>query len=290
MKLTICAYLVAVIVCCSFQCRDSSSLGPFVTDGPVVNALKNGVIDEASGLADSYSHPGHVWVHEDSQRPPELYLINHNGTIAKKVFIAGVTNRDWEEMAVANGPEAGKKYVYIGETGDNDQVYGDYFVYRFAEPSSSTDTVFQVDKIQFKYPDGSHDCEAFFVEAATRDIYLVTKRDAFSKVYRLSYPQSSTAMNTAVFVTDLTYSGVVAAAYEADRKELLVKRYSTIYYHKQSSGQSIADLLRMSFLNIPYQQEPQGEAVCFANDGTGIFTISEKAFAPTVNLNFYRRK
>jgi hypothetical protein len=36
--------------------------------------------------------------------------------------------------------------------------------------------------------------------------------------------------------------------------------------------------------------EPQGEAVSFALDGSGFFTVSEKGFANSVNINFYNRK
>ncbi|HYF31463.1 MAG TPA: hypothetical protein VD993_10125 [Chitinophagaceae bacterium] len=265
-------------------------MNPFTESGPEPFPVKSGKVDEASGMADSYSNPGYLWVHEDSGRPTDLHLLSHDGTVANKISIQGVTNRDWEEMAISNGPEAGKKYVYIGETGDNSQAYPQYFIYRFAEPAPGTDTVHQVDKLQFRYPDGPHDSEAFFVDPTSKDIYLITKRDAYSKVYRLAYPQSTTAINTAVFVTDLPYSGVVAAAYFEDRQELLIKTYHDIYYYKRGASQSVADLLKMSYLPVPHTVEPQGEALCFANDGSGFFTLSEKAFAAAVNLNFYRRK
>jgi hypothetical protein len=256
---------------------------------PVAYPVSPGIIDEASGLADSHANPGFLWVLEDSQNPTELRLLDHNGQHGKKIVIKNVTNRDWEELVIADGPVAGKKFVYIGETGDNSQVYNEYIIYRFEEPSAALDTVFTVDKLRFKYPDGAHDAEAFFVEPASRDIYIITKRDAKSKVYRLPYPQSTSSLGTAVFETDLPYSGVVGAAFNLSRHELLIKTYDNIYYYPHS-GQTIANMLQQPYTTLGYVKEPQGEALCFTNDQRGFFTLSEKAFAASVNLNYYKRK
>jgi len=227
---------------------------------------------------------------EDSNQPTQLYLVSHTGNVAKKIFIKNITNRDWEEVALSNGPVAGQKFLYIAETGDNNQVYTDYYFYRFAEPALNTDTVYQFDKIQFRYPDGPHDSEAFFVEPASKDIYVITKRDIPSKVYRLAYPQSTSGINTAEYVANFPYNGIVAASYSETKNELLIKTYGNIYYYKHHDGQSIAEVIKQNFIALPYIPEGQGEAVCFANDNSGFFTLSEKGFAASVNLNFYKRK
>ena len=271
-----------------FACHKNA---PVVTlpfqEVPSLSPVTAGVIDEASGIADSHINAGFLWVIQDSQQPTALYLLNHNGQHGKKIFIKNVTNRDWEDLAIADGPVAGKKYLYIGETGDNTSVYTDYSIYRMEEPSAAMDTISQVDKINFIYPDGPHDAEAIFIDPSSKDIYIITKRDAQSKVYRLVYPQSVSARNTALYVMDLPYTGVVAAALSS-QKELLIKTYSNIYYYKQSSA--ITDLLKSTYTTLTYQPEPQGEAVTFSDDNTGFFTLSEKAFAPSVSLNFYKRK
>jgi hypothetical protein len=272
------------------SCNKSSSPSQPFEQTPVLYPVQAGVIDEASGIADSYRNPGSLWGIQDSDRPTELYLLGHNGQHGKKIFLKNVTNRDWEELAVSEGPDAGKKYIYIGETGDNNRVFNSYSFYRFEEPSSGVDTISQIDKINFQYPDGPHDAEAFFVEPVTKDIYIITKRDANSKVYRLPYPHSTAGNNTAQLVYELPYTGVVAAAYSFASKELLIKTYTSIYYYRLDASQSIADVLKTSYTTLTYQMEPQGEAVCFSNNNTGFFTLSEKATAMVVNLQFYKRK
>lgn len=251
--------------------------------------LPAGVLDEASGLAASVANPGLLWVNEDSQRPTAIHLIQQNGEYRKKIFIKNVTNRDWEEMALADGPTAGKKYIYIAETGDNDQTYSEYAFYRFEEPLASVDTVFQSDLIRFKYSDGSHDAEAFFVDPATKDIYIITKREAKSRVYKLPYPQSAASINSATFITELQYNMVTAASYSG-QGELLIKNYGDIYYYKRGAGQSIAHMLNAGIIKLKYNPEPQGEAMSFAADDSGFFTLSEKAFARSVGIVYYHRK
>lgn len=281
------------VSCCilsfSFRCEKGVAEPPdFFDNGSEQHAVAAGIIDEASGLADSHANPGFLWVNEDSQRPTAIHLLEHNGQYRKKVFIKNVTNRDWEEIALADGPTAGKKYLYIAETGDNDHVYAEYIFYRFEEPSASADTVFQSDVIRFKYADGSHDSEAFFVDPATKDIYMITKREAKSRVYKIAYPQSTSGLNTASFVVELPYNMVTAASYSS-QNELIIKNYSEVYYYKRGVGQSIADMLYPGIIKLKYAPEPQGEAVAFAADNSGYFTLSEKSFAPGVSLVFHKR-
>jgi hypothetical protein len=128
-----------------------------------------------------------------------------------------------------------------------------------------------------------------FVDYGTKDIYIITKRDAKSKIYCLFYPQSVTGTSTAVYVGELPFTGVVAASLYATTQELLIKTYTNIYYFKPENGQSIPALLQRPYISIKYQQEPQGEAICFSNNNTGFFTLSEKVGPLTVNLSFYGR-
>jgi hypothetical protein len=144
-------------------------------DTPVSVPIKSGIIDEASGIADSRANPGFLWVEQDSGNSPELALLAYNGTVAKKIYIKGVENRDWEDLALAKGPDASAYYIYLGDIGDNFQQYSNYFIYRFKEPASFADTISIYDKITFKYPDGANNAEAILVNSDTKDIYVIRK-------------------------------------------------------------------------------------------------------------------
>ncbi|MBC8111378.1 MAG: hypothetical protein H7Y04_09995, partial [Verrucomicrobia bacterium] len=71
---------------------------------------------------------------------------------------------------------------------------------------------------------------------------------------------------------------------------ILLKDYGTIYYWKKSGNESFAETLQKKPQMLPYRPEPQGEAICWAADGSGYFTISEKARNIEPVVYFYRRK
>lgn len=276
-----------------FTCRKSPSQSePVFTyeDTPQAFTITGASIKEASGIADSKSIPGHLWIQEDGGNASNLYILKHDGTVVDSVQMEGIVNRDWEEIVLGKGPDAQLNYLYLGETGDNNLVYAEYSIYRFVEPVAGVKKVADFDVIRIAYTDGSHDVEAFIVDDATKDIYLITKRDQPSRVYKIAYPQSTTDVNEAVFVSDLPYTGVVAATLSPDGKQMIIKTYTTLNYYVRQSSQQITDLFRMTPKTLAYKLEPQGEAVCFAIDGSGFFTLSEEAMGVIPELNFYKRK
>ena len=252
---------------------------------PMTNFIK-----EASGIADSKMNPGYLWVEEDSGNPPQLYLLPHNAGAAKKIYLKGATNTDWEDIALANGPDAAKKYLYVGEIGDNDAVHPYSAFYRLEEPLAGQDTVSKFDFIKFTYADGPRDAEAFLVDDSTKDIFIITKRDAQSRIYKLVYPYSLTAMNTASFIGSLSYNGVTSAAISPGGKGIIIKTYPALYYYPRNAGESIGQSLQKSYSILPYQLEPQGEAVGFAADNSGFYTLSEMGAGSAQSLYFYRKK
>jgi hypothetical protein len=253
-------------------------------------AVLSTVIKEASGIADSKVNAGMLWVQEDGGNNTQLYLINRAAQLNKKIFLKNSINRDWEDIAISTGPVAGKNYIYLAEIGDNNAAYSTAFFYRFEEPNQTKDTITAIDKIEFVYSDGARDAEAFLVDAATKDIFIITKRDTKSLVYKLAYPQSTSTINTAILVTTLAYNGVVSAAINISGTEMIIKTYTNLYYYKKAVNIAIDKALQTNYTLLSYQQEPQGEAISFANDNTGFFTLSEQFGSIPQQLYFYNRQ
>jgi hypothetical protein len=272
-------------------CKRSSAHNgaPAFSDTPEGYKLSSPMVVEASGLADSKRNPGYLWVEQDSGNPPDLFLIKHDGTVLKSVHLAGVENRDWEDITLSAGPDPKKQYLYLAETGDNLVVHTDYAIYRLEEPDASVDTVQKVDKIPFFYPDGSHNAEAILVDPDTKDIYIITKTDLRSKIFKLSYPYSTTDMNQAVEVGQLSFNFATSAAISPSGKDIVVKTYDAIYYYPRNKGETILQALAKQPVTLPYVPEPQGEGICFDAADSGYYTISEKGLASSVKLYFYRR-
>jgi hypothetical protein len=267
--------------CFCSKTRDSGG-----TEPPFKKAIAKAItiaIDEASGITYSTTQPGKFWIQEDSGNPPQLYLINNNGELEYKTYVKNATNRDWEDIAIAGNQ------LFIADIGDNNLIYPDYTVYTFTEPASVTDTITTAKAIRFKYPDGAHDAEALLVDPTSKDIFIITKRDNPSKIYKLAYPYDQ-PMNITNAVGTVDYSGVTAAALAPDGKEVIIKTYTNLYYYKRKSNEPLSETINQAYLKIPYTFEPQGEALSFAWDNGGFYTLSEKIMNSPVSFYFYQRK
>ena len=264
---------------------------------PTVAPVAPGQIDEASGMADSRSQPGNLWIEQDSGNPAELALLGYDGKLKGKISVPKFTNNDWEELASGPGPNAGTNYIYIGDIGDNNAQRNICQIYRLPEPANLQTPITQIERINFRYPDGPRDAEAMFVDPQTKDIYIISKRETNPHLYRLAYPQNINELLEAQSFGELPSFGggltnyVTGAAISPDGQEILIRTYTGVFYWKRSKDQSIADALQYGTRRqMPYRQEPQGEAVCFDKDGKGYFTISERASAASVSLYYFARQ
>lgn len=287
MKVSFVLFTLSALFFCN---KKSSSGGANVTTLlfdtlPTVKLVTPASIREASGIAASKSIPNHLWVHEDSGTPTQLFLIGHDGKIVKTVFLKGIVNRDWEDMAIAGSD------IYLADIGNNNNNYPDCTIYQFMEPSATTDTVKVFTSIRFKYEDGAHDAEALLVDPQSKDIFIITKKENPSAIYKIAYPYSTSAVNSATLSGRLAYSGAVGAALSPDGKEIIIKTYTGLNYYTRNAGESIDAALQRTSKTLGYVMEIQGEAVTFAANNSGFFTLSETGpLNFPVNLYFYSRK
>lgn len=252
-------------------------------------------INEASGIVVSRKNLDVLWTHNDSGDSNRIFAFSRQGVHLGVYRISGATNRDWEDIAVGPGPVTGMQYIYIGDIGDNNAAYNLKYIYRAVEPDvSSTQnpidtTLLSVEKITFQYPDGRRDAETLMVDPLTKDIYIVSKREDSVKVYLLDYPQSTTQTITATHMATLNLSFTVGGDIASGGYEILIKTRSEIYYWFRSPGQNLWEAFNSPPLKLPYIEEPQGEAVGWAPDVRGYYTISEEADNIPAHLYFYPR-
>jgi hypothetical protein len=103
---------------------------------PKSSLLPINIANEASGVADSKSMPGNVWIQEDGDNPNLIHQFSHSGKYNGNIQMP-FPNRDWEDISIGTGPESGKNYIYIAEIGDNNAAFNNqYYIYRFLEPQS----------------------------------------------------------------------------------------------------------------------------------------------------------
>lgn len=264
---------------------------------PVVADLKRQDYKELSGIASSQNYLGILYVHEDSGNSNEVYITNTKGEDLGKIVLDGVSNRDWEDIAYGPGPDPTKKYIYAAEIGDNDAKYSSIFVYRFPEPvidvkSAGNSVHVTPDKLQFTYPKGAVNAESLLLDPLTKDLYIATKEKTKSTLYVAKYPQSSSSSTILTPLALLPFDLLTAADISTDGKEILMRSTGQIWYWQRATNQSIAQTILSKPMDAPYSgNEHQGEAVCFAADGSGYFSTSETKKYPesTSAISFYKR-
>ena len=84
---------------------------------------------------------------------------------------------------------------------------------------------------------------------------------------------------------------IVSGDISPDGQELLLKNYESIFYWKKEPDVPWLEAIKTNPHRLPYQPEPQGEAVAFTANGQGYVTLSEgKNFNGPQHIYFYRRK
>ncbi|MDB4921979.1 hypothetical protein [Mucilaginibacter sp.] len=266
---------------------------------PVTNPLFRKDLLEISGVAASKTNPGILYIHNDSGNANQVYLTNGSGADNGTLTITPYGNRDWEDIAVGPGPIAGKSYIYIGDIGDNDSKYGSVFIYRFPEPDLKgtalplISNIASVDKIELKYPDGPRNAETLMVDPLTKDIYIASKESNLSKIYVARYPQSTTSPAVLTPVVQLYFNKATSGDISPDGTEILLRSNELIWYWKLPTGTGISAGLLTKPQHAPYiNNEPQGEGIGFAADGSGYYTDTEVRDHPgkPATVSFYKRK
>jgi hypothetical protein len=275
---------------------------PFPPNPPVLDAACRGTlvattpgtvaqpaVTELSGIAASGTSAGVWWVHNDSGDTARVFAVGDDGRDLGVYALSGASATDWEDIAVGPGPLAGVSYLYVGDTGDNAHSRASVQVYRVAEPTVDSgaatpppQTLTDVAKLTFTYPDGAHDAEALFVDPSTGDVYIVTKEySGIAQVFRAPgnlAGGTTTALTQVATVSLGNGRPVTAADLTATGDVVALRTYVSLQLFRPLPGKPLA-----TAFGSPLQcagataSETQGEAVGFTRDGRAYVTASEGA-------------
>lgn len=281
----LCCSLLCLALPLSSSCALATQSNEFAR-GREAGVIQNDLIREASGIVASRQSPGVLWVHNDSGDEPRIFAINDKGESLGVCAIQGATARDWEDIATGPGPDPNQQCLYIGEIGDNLANYPQVTVYRVTEPRIDPASPFEpmqigpADAIRLTYPGGPRDAETLLVDPLTRDIYIVSKRDLFSKVYRAAYPQSTTETTRMERVASLPWGFAVAGDVSPDGSRVIIRSVFGASMWNRPAGEPLWRAFSGKQIRLATINEQQGEGICFDAQGTGYFTIGEKMHPP----------
>ncbi len=264
---------------------------------PDVNLFGTRGNGELSGIAASQTNKGILYVHDDGNINT-VYLTDKNGLDFGKLTIDNLTTSDLEDIAVGPGPQDGKFYIYLADIGNNNLKATSATIYRFEEPviiGASQNTVVHItafDKIKISYSNGSANAETLMIDPSTKDIYVLTKQNSKSYVYKAAYPQSLNTIIPLKAIAILNFDLLTGGDISADGSEILLRNTGQTWYWKRTIGESILQTLLKQPQDAPNAaNEKQGEGVCFSDTNDGYFTDTEISGYAGVNSNisFYKR-
>lgn len=254
---------------------------------------------EVSGLAASRLRDGWFWIHNDSGDEPRLFAIDSTGRLHAIVTLQGADALDWEDIASIE--KDGRRWIYVGDIGDNLRARQDIVVYRIEEPhlladSTVVELTVPAESARFSYPDGPSNCEALLVHPLSGDLYFITKtEDPTCQVYRGSWPSQGkgpTILKKEATLTipfDLGPLRLITAGDIAPSGNAVILRtYLSALEYRLPAGTPFSSIWRQSPSLLSMPPLPQAEAVCYGRSGAQVFTTTENLPAPLFVIDILR--
>lgn len=248
-------------------------------------------LGECSGLTRSGRARNLIWTHDDSGSEPRLFALEVSGKVRSRVSLGKVQPRDFEDIALgpAHAAPEGQTWkgnetathLYVADTGDNSRTRTSLTIYRLPEPDleklgpAGTVSAKKIQRLDFRYPDLSFDCEALVVHPTSGRLFLLTKMPFRATVFTLENPEKPEGVQVARRVMALTFPDLVTAAdFSPSGECLAVRGYFRVEEYRlldPTVGLEVEGLERIAA--FPHR-EPQGEAIGYLDENS-LLTISE---------------
>ena len=237
---------------------------------------------EASGLAASRVASGVLWSHNDSRGAATVYAFTTTGEDLGTFDIPGALALDWEDISAGPGPEGAGFYLYVGDIGDNFGIRGGLVtVYRVpdADPADLDGEFGRSTPFTYRYPEGSYNSEALFIDPVEPALYLVTKDRDEALVFRGSLEPSDGPADLEIVSRLFLGAEVSGADMSPDGTTLVLRGYETVWMWHRDTEVSVSDMLQSEPCEAPSPDERQGEAITFDRD-LAYWTVSEGSNSP----------
>jgi hypothetical protein len=249
----------------------------------------DGEVPEESGIVPSPTTPGLLWMHNDSGDSAQLYAVTTAGRVLGALVLPDVVAVDFEDLAAAPCPDALSACLWVADVGDNGASREAVAVYAVQEPAIATALSFgtidaqRVWHFPFALEGGPGDVEGVVVLPDASAVILYEKINDGARILRLDAPFLEDTLGLAEQrgTFDTPGSGqalrlVTAADLHPTGARLLVRTYAALWEVDLSDGLALHAITQSDFVQIATPTEAQGEAACYDEDGTGVWTVSEQ--------------
>lgn len=292
-----CWHSCAIIaIALSLTCQLSPAIASTCTSfapGVGLAIVEESAILEASGLSVSIQNPKVLWTHNDGSKK-KVFAIDFRGRLLAR-YDYGFNPGDVEDMEIGPGPVVGTSYLYFGDIGGNADVSGlrsSVKIYRIAEPlidsnawTAPTSANFSgLQTFTLTYPDGSYDAETLLLDPTNADLYVLTKQNTTSRLYKTNLNAAASGSTLALsFVRLIAFDQPSGGDILFDGSQIILRNETHAQIWNRTAGQTISAAFSNASPTIPVigtPTEPNGEAVAFLRDGSGYATLSEELNQP----------
>jgi len=186
-----------VVGACSWNAAGSTGCEPVGGAVRLPEALR-----ESSGVAFSRVRDSVLFSHNDGGHEATIYALDLHGTLLAELPLAGVRNRDWED--IATGECGAGACIYLADIGDNAVGRDQIVLYRIPDTGVLDGKPVQAEAFPMVLPDGPRDMESLFVLPG-EEVYFVSKgRSHAVSLYRYPPPLRPDEVVTLEWVQDFT--------------------------------------------------------------------------------------
>ena len=258
-------------------------------------------VPEISGIAPSLRHPGALWVHNDSGYGPWLHALDARGQRLASLRIDGVNGVDPEDLA--SFELDGRRLLLLADVGDNGGLRRELELVVVEEPAELADGVLQPAWVQrFRWPDGARDVEAVAVDAAAREVLLVSKKrvppelfvlplgpdEGVQQAQRIGELAGITQPQPDELAANPRFgryrAQITAADLSSDGLALAVLNYRRLHVYRRQPGEPWAEAVQRQPLELSFGWMAQAEAVAFSDDDAALWITGERLPAPLIRV------
>jgi hypothetical protein len=250
------------------------------------------VMNEISGIATASNKKLFAYLHNDSGDTSRIFAIDNNGKWVTTLYFKGISGKkgvtDCEDIASGKDAYGKGSYIYLGDIGDNGAKRNFITVYRIPEPARirTPSMLLRAQPVFLQYPDGPRDAETLMIDDIDHLLYIISKRQDTVSIYTspLLWEANDTIKlqkrGTCYFTGVKPGKWISGGDISRDGKKVILKSYQKVFYWHRENNEPVWLTLQKTPVELPYKQEPQGEAICFDNKGNGYYTVSEGDHQP----------
>ncbi|MGH8445679.1 MAG: hypothetical protein ACREVL_10455 [Solimonas sp.] len=261
--------------------------------------IQQEALTESSGLGTSGRSADLYWSHNDSGGPTDLYAFDGKGAPRGALHLQPAVNLDWEDMAAFTENDTPR--LLVGDIGDNGAIRLSVRLYIIDEPaldgSNATQTVTPQQTIIVHYPDGARDCESVAVDPVEGMIYLLSKRDAVPRLYRLPLHPTLPLLVAAEALGEINIpraaaddpdpersNWVTSMEFDSTLRRAAVVTLTHAYVYTRADNETWQQAFQHAPRALDLPGYSQIEAISFSADGKELLITSEGSPTPAAHL------